>query len=206
MRTRHLFPLAGLAGLAALALAAPAPASAASNAAKCSPKGSTAILASDTARVFQKRNAKKKQFDIYGCRYANGKVVKIGFTIPGDTIGVGSFRLAGKYVGLVYSDCDSCDDEIQVFDLTTGKKTLSTDAIEPSEDDDLEPGVIDFVMTPGGAVAWIAEGSDENARVVKLDKKGKARLDRQVESGSLAIAGNRIFWLKNGTPFTATLS
>jgi hypothetical protein len=205
MQTRHLLPLAGL---AALALAAPASAPAASStAAKCSPKGSTAIIADENARVFEKRNAKdKQQFDVFACRYATGKVIKLGVRFRGDPTGVGTFRLAGRYVGYVDNDCDACDPQITVYDLTTGKAKRDVDA---AQSDSGEPGVGGFVLAENGAIAWIVVGDE--TRVFKSDgasPKAATLLDgaKGVDSDSLALAGKRVYWTRAGAPQTATLS
>jgi hypothetical protein len=201
---RHVLPLAALASLAVAVPAAPA---ATSTAAKCSPKGSTAILATEDARVFEKRNAKdKEQFDVFACRYATGKVVKLGVRFRGDPTGVGTFRLAGRYVGFVDNDCDACDPQITVYDLANGKAKRDVDA---AQGDTGEPGVGGFVLTASGSIAWIVVGDE--TRVFKSDgasPKAATLLDgaKDVDADSLALAGKRVYWSRGGAPQTATLS
>jgi hypothetical protein len=197
MPIRRLIPLAGL---ALLALAAPASTSAASTAAKCSPKGSTALLATTEARVFKQRD------NVFACRYKTGKVVKLGVDFSAGGAGVHDFQLAGKYVGLVDDDCDACDPVITVYDLTTGKARRDVDA---AQGDGEEPGVTSYVLTAKGSIAWIVVG--EETRVFKSDgasAKAATLLDgaKGVEDDSLALAGNRIYWMRGTTVQTATLS
>jgi len=86
-----LLPLAAL----LLAVIPSSPAQAAS----CAPKGSTAILANEDARVFERADAKQReQFNVYVCRYKSGRIVRLGVRFRADPTGVGMFRLAGPYV------------------------------------------------------------------------------------------------------------
>jgi hypothetical protein len=65
-----------------------------------------------------------------------------------------------------------------------------------------------IVAKPDGAVAWIAEtGEPTEYQVHAVDSSGSRTLasGKDIDSGSLALAGNTLYWTQNGQATSAPL-
>jgi hypothetical protein len=91
------------------------------------------------------------------------------------------------------------------------KPALALAADNPALDDRSGPaGVTDLELTRSGAVAWIVHNRflrPPTLEVHKVDADGDAILATggDIDARSLALSGNRIYWLQAGQPKTATL-
>jgi hypothetical protein len=89
-----------------------------------------------------------------------------------------------------------------VVDLRDGRRVMVSEAIEDS--------IFDWVLKRNGSIAWLRDRFDPSGvryEVHKRDSTGTALLEdgRDVEHGSLALAGSRVYWTRGGAPRTAEL-
>jgi hypothetical protein len=195
--------------------------SAAKLAARCEAKGSKTVERNKTVRVYRLRGI------IYGCAQRTGRKTRITEALDCSSSrgcsGESVRAVSGRYVatlsfgpGSVHAPPVS-DDFLTVFDVVRrrvafGYGTAGAQGVPPYTDGRIE----DVVLTPGGRAAWIARFRDYNpanpstdpgfARVyVKGRTTAVADEGTGIASLSLAIAGTRAYWLRNGTPRTALL-
>lgn len=195
---------------AAAVIATAGPASAKTK--KCSTGGVT-LAASEQSRVFSK--AKSDDDPVYACRYKTGKKVKLGtFGNCSDFLSVGLFRLAGPYVAFQSESCGLVAGEgsVKLVDLRTGQTKFSKAATPIPAMTMGEPdyGVRSLVLKANGSLAWVGRFEDTsgppNTNYFVQTKTTTLDMGATIAGGSLALAGSTLYWLKGGTPFTATLS
>lgn len=197
--------------LAALAVAGLAAGPASAKVKKCSTGGVT-LAAGEQSRVFSK--AKAEDDPVYACRYKTGKKVKLGtYRNCSDFLSVGLFRLAGPYVAFESESCDlvAGKGSVKLVDLRTGVTKFSKQAAPvPLMSDEPDYGVQSLVLRPNGSLAWIGRyentSGPPNTNYFVQTKTATLDSGASIAGGSLAIAGSTLYWLKGGTPFTATLS
>lgn len=140
------------------------------------------------------------------CDLATGKARHIGVYFDEDG-GVAGFSLAGPYVAWIYDSCDRysghCQQNVSVLNVETG-------ALRRSPTDHRSVFFEEVLPNQHGDAVWIvsidvAPGSGAPQEVWKLDSQGATRLDSDpaIDPGSLAIAGDRIYWAKGNQAYMA---
>lgn len=196
-------------------------ASAAERAASCEAQGSRTVERNKTVRVYRLRGV------IYGCVQRTGRKTRIA-----DALDCSSSRgctgedvraVSGRYVATVSLGPGSVhvppvsDDSLTVFDVVRRRVafiygTRGAQGVPPYTDGRIE----DVVLIPGGRAAWIARFHDYNPANPSTDPgfaqvylRGRTTTVADEGTGiaslSLAIAGTRAYWLRDGVPRTARL-
>jgi hypothetical protein len=205
MGTRRLTSAAALAAIvstATLAGGASPAAAAAAAAAKvtCSTKGTT-LAAAASARVFVAKSGATRR--VYGCSTSARKLRTLG---PADGEGVVTRTLTvnGPRVAYTLRSCGEtgCQQSVLVRDL----KTNTSVSAALSAPGDVEQEVTDILLSRTGTVAWISEERSEagaaTARYVSTRKPGSftgipvvpLATGLDIVAGSLALAGNTLYW------------
>ncbi len=201
MRTRTCTQLAALAAVTATASLAggTGPALGAAKV-TCSTKGTT-IAAGTAARVFVVKSGATRR--VYGCSASANRLRTLG-RADGEGIVTRTVTVNGPRVAYALRSCGDtgCQQSVLVRDLKTGKQVSAA----LSAPGDVDQEVTDIVLSKAGIVAWIAEersgAGAATARYVSSRKPGSftgtpvvataAGLD--IVAGSLALAGNRLYW------------
>ncbi|HVF79982.1 MAG TPA: hypothetical protein VNA28_16940 [Solirubrobacteraceae bacterium] len=212
MSTRRFTSATALAALVATAMLAGA-AGPASGAAKvtCSTKGTT-IAAGTGARVFIVKSGATRR--VYGCSTSARKLRTLG-RAEGEGVVAKTLTVNGPRVAYALRACGEtgCQQSVLVRDLKTGK-SVSAALSAPG---DVEQEVSDILLSRTGTVAWIAEERSEagaaTARYVSSRKPGAftgipvvphaTGLD--IAAGSLALAGNTLYWTQGAVPRAAAI-
>jgi hypothetical protein len=192
--------------LLALLAAVPSEAGAREQSPKCYPRGADGIAAGTRARVFRVGTPGEVNV-IYACDLLTGRRTRIA---EGDRFSdhhLFSVRLAGRVVAFVHSSCERplsaqipCFVRVRTLDVQTRAARTSGELGGA--------GVVDLVVSPSGAAAWIevGPGRPDERRVRALGANGQvAELDSgpAIEVQSLALAPDgRLYW-RNG-PLTRT--
>ena len=185
-----------LALAALLAAAAAQPAGAAGKREReriCAQRGATAA-ASPAARVFEVDRG--GDHTLYGCLRAGGRLQKLAAWFScecsvGDEIAPGVELLAGRFVALThYPSCGP-------FPCETGPSYTLRNL--RSRRTVLPQGPVSQVVAGQGFYAY------EDGRVVLVRGASERVVDAGpgVEPGSLAIAGTRLYWTRDGLPQSA---
>ena len=183
--------------VATAAIIPPPPADAARS--DCYPRGTKTAEASKDARVYTR--GRSDNLRVYACLYSTGRSRPLGTNESGE-FGPDSETIAGRYVAYVYFDGPTREDksqtQVRVIDLKTGR-------IRRSSDRGPGGGFGGLVVNRTGATAWIwARGSGTEVR--KIDADGEGIVDTgPADGGSLALAGSRLYWTRDGSPMTALL-
>jgi hypothetical protein len=181
-------------GSAALLAAAPAQADKREN---CYPRGTTTSIATADARVYEVGLSDNQR--IYACLFSTGKSRPLG-RFQTD-FGISNEALSGRFVAYQYLDCreDCSRSEVRVLDLKTGAKRKSPKAGTGSG------GITGLVVKRNGSAAWIREVGRSYGEVHTFTASGESVLDSGagIEPFSLALAGSRLYWTKDGLAATA---
>lgn len=127
----------------------------------------------------------------------------------GGTSGIFRLRLNGRY--LAYAESFSCDKthgdcrgDVKVVDLRSGRRSSQQGFFAyDTPEQPAEPYVMhDLVLTGTGTAAFIVGAQDDSVEVWLLSPGKRSRLDRapDIETGSLAISTNWVYWTRAGLP------
>jgi hypothetical protein len=197
----------------ALLLLAPGPGAAAKAPAKCARAGSTTIVKSKTARVYEvDPNSSSTDSVLYGCLYSQNKRVKLGEAYDDDYVtsfGYRGVRLAGRYVAYAAwdedisckADCppgyDSRDDWVVVWDLDA-RKARSQEAYVAGQT---------LKVNSAGAAAWLQRLGNSQREVHAWDSAGHRVLDTgPISSKTFALNGPNLTWVNGDVQHTVPLS
>lgn len=170
--------------------------------------------ANDVARVYRRRGT------LYACAHRGRRPFNVGplsnplcGTSSSGCDYMGSYELGGRYLAYswVNSERTTRTSYLYLVDLRRVRERLIWEEGGPNSarSDAL---VLDLRVTRRGSVAWIAGLANYLAptdyEVRKHDSAGAGVLDAgtDIEPGSLTIAGSRVYWMRAGSPFTATLA
>lgn len=204
----------GLGVVAAVGLPGPAPAAERS---KCFGRNLRGIAANLHVRVTRERGLGR----VVACHLRTGREVEIGVDLQStDRSIVGPVALAGRFVA--YSNAfrgrSGADIGILVRDVRTGRTVRSygvREFVEPGDRDFVER-TSDLVLRADGTAAWIfeVEERDDQGTTVRVRYEVHRFMGREqvlldsgtdVEPGSLALAGSRLYWMKGGQPRSVVL-
>jgi len=180
-------------------------------------------VANRTIRVYLRRN-KLGGERLRVCWVTTGAAQTIKFSAAPVLDLVRQYRIAGRYfaaatvevlnkpaapgVGLGVGVWDAKRRKVVAGFLAQPPEPGATDLLYT----DSRPGVTDLELTSGGAVAWIVSGRPNNDGYFSIQKAdgtapGKVVLDEgpTIDPDSLAIGGNRIYWVNAGQPRSAIL-
>jgi hypothetical protein len=194
-----------LVGIVAGALGVAGIPPAADAAENCRTRGRT-VEANGSVRVFVSVRAQGQVRNYYGCDLARRRARLLGTWESGGQGGVTArFGLAGRKIAFEDVLCgdttEPCSANVFRMDMRTGRLRLLVQLNGPVE----APPASDLLLTPNNTVVWIRRDGRGPARVTKVGA------DRQlvvldpgpdVEPGSLATAGNRIYWTRGGVAQT----
>lgn len=178
--------------------AAPAGAAVPKRHANCTPKGAKAFAASERLRVFSVRNRSGGATG-YACDMLNGKRRQLWRGTRIDSFSALGVRFAGTAVAFELRRCGKggCSSLVESLEVAGGRLLYAEVQIGP---------VHDIVVTPTGAAAFIAGGSQPV--VTSLTAAGAEQLDRGalVQPGSLALSrGRHVYWTNGVLPRSARL-
>jgi hypothetical protein len=193
----------GLVASTVLALAVTLPAQAsAQTPVPCRPgPGTTTIAHSRYARLFEDAHTDA----YYACLYTDGHARELS---DNEHYGYALVRFAGPYVAFVQS-IESAESDVGVVNLRTGHAHYHEELAAPIEAS-VCPEVGSLVLSPDGAVAWIAtnflgevcgpEHPPPTTEVRLADRYGLHVLDsgQGIVSTSLRLSGSTIEWVDAG--------
>lgn len=163
--------------------------------------GDRTVAANAQVRIFYRGDAHSHV--LYACWVKDRRVRKLGETSRDsrDEYGIEHPVLAGRRVAFAEFTCPAesgCSNAVRVIDVRTNR----TVALDP----DSPRNVLDLVLTSQGVAAFI-EVADGGMRVAAVGAQGRTVLDdaERIESGSLAVRGSRVFWMRAGTPQSVLL-
>ena len=177
---------------------------------RCVARHSVTVYQDEYVRVFWRRSggaAGARSRVLFGCRFRSDKRRRLGAYggagrsyIERGTIKVSGLRQASFYIAYVAAKCPTrtgCRQSVVVRDLKDGRVIFAS----PTYDK-----VHCLVLKENSSVAWIAE-EDGGPVVSKHDSTGDQVVDSSAEIGmaSLALSGNRIFWLAAAVPRSTSL-
>jgi hypothetical protein len=169
----------------------------------CKTTGKTVVADAD-GRVYEQRSGRFEDF-YWACLYSTGRAYLLDSPPALGNVVLESRRVAYNVVNCKINECGG--DYIEVRNLTTGA-LRRLDLPSESSPNGIFPG--DLELTRRGTVVYI--GSPPEVRPgsslsgVYSFRGGQTRqLDDDVDLGSLARQGNRIYWTKNGSPQTAVV-
>ncbi len=208
---RHLLIAAAAVSLGASMATPPA---ATAHRVRCQPpSGAKTLLLSSQARVYKRRGRTEL------CVLRTGRRVGLGDdaranTFP-DAVDTYGHRLSRRYLAYVL-DIGGRQPEtlIRLYSLRTGRRVKSYAAQQRDPAavvSDASHRVTDLEVTSRGELAWIARNPSSSNPVVEVhaaDHRGERVLEAsaQVEEGSLAVEGSRLYWTSGGMPQSAQLS
>ncbi len=194
-RRRRSLQLGVVSVALAFATAVLGTASATSSSRGCEIRGYRTVVAGSPVTVIRQRGGVSVYRTHLACYGRRGRPLVLGDEFSEESLE--RVRVNGRFVAVVLSACsrndDSCETIVQVSDVRQRRRT--TYGVE---------GVRDLLLTARGAVVAIVPFRGALA-VVTADS---GRLDRvaqggDIEVGSLAVAGPRVYWLQGGRPRTA---
>jgi hypothetical protein len=170
----------------------------------CKTTGKTVVADAD-GRVYQQRSGRLEDF-YWACLYSTGRAYLLDSPPALGNVVLESRRVAYDVVICKINECGG--DYIAVRNLTTGALRRLRLPSERSPN-----GVVlgDLELTRRGTVVYIGSPPEvvrpiEPGSGVYSFRGGQTRqLDDDVDLGSLARQGNRIYWTKNGSPQTAVV-
>lgn len=212
---------AGLFGFGALAVApAAAGAAARSTAARC-PTSGTTLEQNAEVRVYS-RNGDGDP--VNACAFGTGRPFRIGSAGDEENPDLDDLILrravAGRMVAVATQNCniDNCGTRITVYDSRSRRAIHTGPAVSPPASDFFAVPVDSLVLRRSGGVAWIgavaeSSGGSGQPRPVQVEVR---KIEREntvttvdsgltIGTGSLALGGTRIYWLKGGAAQTAGL-
>jgi hypothetical protein len=169
----------------------------------CKTTGKTVVADAD-GRVYQQRSGRFSGA-YWACLYSTGRAYLLDDEPALGSVALESRRVAYDVVNCEIEEC--AGDYIAVRNLTTGAlRRIDL----PSESSPNGIFLGDLELTGRGTVVYIGRppevrpGSSPSG--VYSFRGGQTRqLDDDVDRGSLARQGNRIYWTKNGSPQTAVV-
>ena len=133
---------------------------------------------------------------LWGCT-AGGAPLRFD-TAEQDSYAITGIQLAGRYAGFTDLGCAArpCPAFRTILDLRTGRRSMVTVG-------HLDTPPTATVVSPRGFTAWAAGGE---VRLLALGG-GARTLDAGpgVDERSLAVAGGRLYWVRDGVVYTATI-
>jgi hypothetical protein len=205
IRTR-LALLAAALGVALTAVPAAADASTRAGD-RCERRGAVTLEANAAVRIYEISD-EQDQHTMFGCRYRTGRTTALASWFD-----CGCSRadeptpqvaLNGLAAGVNRYSCpptnDACTGRFTVYNLLTGRRLRQTDTT----------GAVQAVVTRGGAAAFVTSSRSVTAptnQLIALDGGGRRVLDPgpNVVYTSLALAGNRVYWMRGDAAQTALL-
>jgi hypothetical protein len=176
----------------------------------CRTRGRT-VEANGYVRVFVSVRAEGQVRIYYGCDLARRRARELGVRERGAGGVTAHFGLAGRRIAFESIHCgdptDPCSGHVWRTDMRTGRVRIVAQMTGPRE----APPASDLLLTPDDTVVWIrpdgAPGPNglPGPAVSKVGPDGRlVVLDPGpgVEPGSLATAGNRIYWTRSGAAQT----
>ena len=179
---------------------------------RCATSGQT-LTANRFARVFEVDGHTR---DTYVCVRKGRRVRKVASTAIDDLdvrepYGASEFRLAGQFLAYGTYHCGrehgSCDASVHVRNLRTWRH--ATFVRLPSG----HP-LVELVLNGDGKVAWSERIADRpeppiqyHGAIVTADRSGRRVVDEHpdVDPTSLALTGDRLYWLRGGAAQTFSL-
>ena len=173
----------------------------------CAAKGSVTVALNPQARVYERaQRGDADQHLLIGCLLRSGRTTQLESWFScdcsrGDEIGPQAWS-RGTVVAINRWSCPPdplvggiCSGGARSFDLRT-RRTLRRANTGTS--------VAALVIGPRGSFAYVSSGG----AVAKSDASGEGTLDATpgVDPSSLAIAGSRVYWTRDGTPQSALLT
>lgn len=185
---------------------------------KCRPKGSKTLLSTTRIRVYMYAN----RTPILACHLRNEREVWIGSRYKDEfdqeQADVRHIRIVGDLIAYesYINERSNVVQSVTVKNLRSGKLIWGVPSGQVPGGSDPNDGagrVRDLEISSKGNVAFILRptyiGAPAIYEIYKADDsaKGLQRLDAggDIESGSLAYSGGRIYWTKAGQPYSATL-
>lgn len=198
-RTRAALAL----GAAATALTATAASTASAAAAKrdpCRDPAFRTVTANGTVRVVRGPRGTEEHTARLAC-FGHRRAVVLGDELSEES--VGQVAVGGRFAAVALTSCSrydgACESAVQVVDARAGRR--SRKLYERGADAGL-------LVRPTGAVVGLAREADgtftlwHGARGRHADLRTRA----PIVPGSLALAGDRLYWLEGEEPRTALLS
>ena len=195
-------------GLAVITTAGAQPAAAATKRPRCPAKHASTLASGDSGRVVARRSDPGDEYGptttLYLCRPGGRRVRRLSFG-EGESVSIRLARFTPRYLAFVtdttdivctkYQPSETCSRSyVQSFDMRTGRRRSSETS-----------GATAFVLASNGWIAWVL---DTPAAPVLARVAGKTRtLDAgPADAASLAIAGVRATWLRDGAEQSADLT
>jgi hypothetical protein len=176
------------------------------------------VLADSVAEVY----VAERGFGVFACTYHHVRLTRLGgvFGCAGGGSGLGCSGvrregLAGAVVAYELQAGAGAGTGIPkewlviVRDLRTGKLVRRLPTGTPIGAEQVGGGeTTAIVVKSDGAVAWIVEASRREYEVHAVDKSGSRVLarGRDLEPGSLALAGSTLYWTQGNKPFSSPLN
>jgi hypothetical protein len=170
----------------------------------CSLRGSTSLYQDTVVRVYSKRDA-ADNLNRYACLYPAAKR-RLIFQTPADATGHLTYvqRQGHRIAFWDHGEGRCCDtwSYVCVFDARSGKLRCSAafDAVN---------GV---GLTPGGSIAWLEAPTELTGRtsyVRKWDAGARQSVilysGADIDPTSFAVGGRHIYWIKAGSPQSASM-
>ena len=164
--------------------------------ADCRTNGKT-ILANERARVYGKLDG---DVSVFACSYRSDRP-RLDLDFRSASNGVSRFQLVGETVAyqVAGEGCSSgrcVGTYVESYSLRTGRRLRR-----------ISGGVDRYVVKRNGslAVAGPVNDIDLRIRLAKSDMTGPSALAADIDPGSLALAGSRIYWTEGGLPHSAVL-
>lgn len=176
----------------------------------CQPRGSRAVFANRTVRVY------RLGARYFGCLYRARRNVRLRTPAPSAPGArpprLQAFRSAGNYLAFVYNDfaVDSTGDDwtlyVESVDLRRGRLVhLATLARTPGcFADPVAPNVSSLVLKSNGAVGWIQHTCTPDAAYA-ADRAGTRSLG-DADARSLRLRRSTLTWTNGGIPESAGLN
>lgn len=156
-------------------------------------------------------------YQLWGCAYGRHRTHLLQSLGAGDFTGYGAVAMAGHYVAVEsygVSSTGYAEDEICVFDVLDGRQSACLGDASGAHG----PGgglVGSMVVKRDGSIAWIAtapggtnQPSYGGSEVYAYDAHGYRLVasGTDIAPGSLALAGNRIYWMQGGVARSSRLA
>jgi hypothetical protein len=172
---------------------------------QCAPAGAQIKLSDARAQVYALSKA------MYACDRRSRRTTKLGnTTVCVATARVDGLALAGDVLAYGLDRCgvDAGSTTVTVRRLSDGKQLRNLAAITG-------PGLVEsytsingLVVTPKGAVAWIATDTSIVAHGTRIEVHGNGRLldsGSGIDTRSLRLHGSTLSWRHGGSTRTATI-
>jgi hypothetical protein len=189
----------------------------------CGSSGGHLVIARDVqAEVYRVEKSDSEFYEYRGCMYGSRRSFRLGLELisgsPFASFGVSNVTLAGTTVAYALERSSGTGEfekrelHVLVVSVRTGKTVhkVPTGILKPAV-----PGVVGagetrtILVKSNGSVAWINDKFQKENRfeVHALDTTGERVLavGSNIAPESLALAGNMLYWIQDGKPFSAVL-